>query len=173
MKSIFSWLGKAATYVANTKIGKVAVAAQLEFLNTYLKRPIQPEQISAQQHVVLSDLAFNETVCLFSFPIFTILIHLIPTLTLLYIRFFHWQTLNKQLAFSPLIVSSLWVRKASFTYDSLNVQLEDVVLVLKWNANFHPQGTERFWFFLLSSRFSLFIPIISSKIAYHCISFCL
>ena len=67
MKSVFGWLGKAANYVANSSLGRVALASQLAFLNRYLERPIHPDQISTAEKVVLSDLCFNVKVPL---PIF-------------------------------------------------------------------------------------------------------
>jgi len=62
MSSMLWWLAKAATYVANTRLGKAALASQLDFINQYLQKGIHPDQIDSSDEVRLSDLAFNATV---------------------------------------------------------------------------------------------------------------
>jgi hypothetical protein len=62
MQRVFSWFGRAARYVANTRVGKLAAATHLSFLNEYLKRPISPEQFAHGDSINLSDLHFKADV---------------------------------------------------------------------------------------------------------------
>ena len=62
MQRVFSWFGKAASYVANTRVAKLAAATNLSFLNPYLQRPISPEQFAHTESINLSDLHFNADV---------------------------------------------------------------------------------------------------------------